>query len=349
MSNNRPTKKMINKITAILLILVIVTVSVCSYSLVRIMIIDGEKYQSMATKQQLYDTRITAERGNIYDRNGEVLATSAPIWTVFVTPNSIAEIKDEKERERVTDTISKGLSPILGITEEEIDEKLAKTQTYYVAIKQKIENDVANKVRDFLTDNKDLNLSAYVGLDQSTKRYYTDDNLASTVLGFVGSDNQGLSGIELKYDDELTGTPGRIVAAKNALGTDMPFTYEKKIDAKAGNSVYLTIDEYIQYVTEKYLDEAVKNNKVGERGAAIVMNVKTAEVLAMAVKGDFNPNEYLKLSAEDQASVDRVTDTEEKQKLLSDLRNKQWRNKNISDPYEPGSVFKIITESIGLD
>lgn len=349
MQNNRPTKKMINRIFIILLVLVLVTVSVCSLSLVNIMIFHGEEYQSKATEQQLYDTRITAERGTIYDRNGEILATSAPVWTVFVTPNAVAKIDDSNKREQIKNKICEGLSSILEIEKSEIEEKLGKTKTYYVAIKQKVENDVAQKIRTFLTDNKDLSLSAYIGLDQTTKRYYTNDNLASTVLGFVGNDNQGLSGIELKYDDQLTGTPGRIVAAKNALGTDMPFTYEKKIDAKAGNSVYLTIDEYIQYVTEKYLEDAVESNKVGERGAALVMNVKTAEILAMAVKGDFNPNEYLKLSKQDQATVDAITDTTEKSKKLKELQNKQWRNKNISDPYEPGSVFKVITESIGIE
>ncbi len=344
----QPSKQMIKRMFVILLVLVITTVSTTGISLINIMIVNGEKYQQMATEQQLYDARITAERGDIYDCNYKKLATSAPVWTVFVTPNEIEAIKDKTERQKVKDKITDGLSEILNIEKSKITEDLNKTSTYYVAIKKKVEKTVADKVRKFLNSDKELALSTYVGLDESTKRYYTNDSLASTVLGFVGDDNQGLSGAELQYDETLTGTPGRIVAAKNAHGTDMPFTYEKKVDAKPGNSLVLTIDTYVQYVTEKYLNTAVVNNKVGQRGAAIVMNVNTGEILAMATKGDFNPNDPFTLSAEDQKTVDG-TKEDEKKKVKSDLQNKQWRNKTISDPYEPGSVFKVITESIGLE
>ena len=344
----QPTKQMLNRMLCIMLILVVAFVGASGFSLVRIMVFEGEKYQKMATEQQLYDARITAERGNIYDSNMKVLATSAPVWTVFVTPNEIDEIKDEATKTKVKNTISEGLAPILGLEKSKIAEDMEKKESYYISIKKKVEKEEADKVRQFINDNSDLGLSSYIGLDESTKRYYTNDSLASTVLGFVGDDNQGLSGVELQYDEELTGTPGRIVAAKNAHGTDMPFTYEKKVDAEPGNSLVLTIDSYIQYVTEKYLNDAVINNKVSERGAAIVMNVNTGEVLAMATKGDFNPNDPFTLSEEDQKTVDAL-EGEERTKMLSDLRNRQWRNKIISDPYEPGSVFKVVTEAIGLE
>ena len=345
---NSPTKQMLNRMLAILLILVVVTVTAAGISLVNIMVLNGEKYQKMATEQQLYDARITAERGDIYDCNMNVLATSAPVWSVFVTPNEIDEIKDKTKKEEVKKAIIEELSVVLEIDKEKISKDIEKTSTYYISLKKKVEKDVADKVREFITKYSQLSMSSYIGLDESTKRYYTNDSLASTVLGFVGDDNQGLSGLELQYDEELTGVPGRIVAAKNAHGTDMPFTYEKKVDQQPGNSVVSTIDSYIQYVTEKYLNDAVINNKVSERGAAIVMNVKTGEIKAMATKGDFNPNTPFTLSEEDQKSVDALQG-EERTKLLSELRNKQWRNKTISDPYEPGSVFKVITEAIALE
>ncbi len=343
-----PPKEMHQRLLCVLLITVILFASASAISLVKTMIFDGEEYQKKATEQQLYDTRITAERGNIYDAKMNVLATSAPVWTVFVTPNEISAIKNEQKKNQVKEALTKGLSEILELKAEDVESAINKTSQYYVAIKKKIEKDTADKVRKFISDNKELGLSSYIGLDEATKRYYSNDNLASTVLGFVGDDNQGLGGLELQYDEELTGTPGRIVPAKNALGKEMPFTYEKKVDAAAGNSLVTTIDSYIQYVTEKYLSAAVKINKVSERGAAIVMNVNSGEILAMATKGDFNPNSPFTLSAEDQQAVDALQGDERKTKL-AELRNRQWRNKIVSDAYEPGSVFKAITASIGLE
>ena len=216
-------------------------------------------------------------------------------------------------------------------------------------VKKKIEKSLADEVRKFISDNKDLEISKYIGLDETTKRYYPNDSLASVVLGFVGSDEQGLSGLESYYDNELTGIAGRVVAAKNALGTDMPFTYEKVEEAVKGNSLVLTLDSYIQYTCEKYLETAIAQNQVAERGAAVVMNVNTGAILAMAVKGDFNPNDPFKLSDDDQAKVDAVTDETEKAELKNELLNRQWRNKAISDSYEPGSVFKVVTASIALE
>ena len=342
-----PTKQMLNRMLAILIIMILPVITVGA-SLVNITVFKGDDYQQKATEQQLYDARITAERGNIYDCKMNLLATSAPVWTVFVTPNALNLIKDDQEKSEVKSLIINELSEVLDLEKEEIAQDLEKTSTYYVAIKKKVEKEEADKVRAFIKKYEDLSMSTYIGLDESTKRYYSNDYLASTVLGFVGDDNQGLSGLELWYDEELTGTPGRIVSAKNAHGNAMTFTYEKKVDQKPGNSLVSTIDSYIQYVTEKYLSAAVKSNKALERGAAIVMNVKTGEIKAMAVKGDFNPNEPFTLSKSDQKKVDKK-EGDERKELLADLRNRQWRNKTVSDPYEPGSVFKVITEAIALE
>lgn len=341
----KPGKIMINRIIAMMLIVIVALSGVSGASLINIMIIKGEEYQTKASEQQLYDSLVTAPRGDIYDRNMQVLATSSTAWTVYITPNAIKKIKKADERDKVRDTIAKGLSEILAVEYDTVYSNTDKN-SYYVIVKKKIEKSKADEVRQFIADNK---LTKYIGLDETTKRYYPNDSLASVVLGFVGSDEQGLSGLESYYDNELTGIAGRVVAAKNALGTDMPFTYEKVEEAVKGNSLVLTLDSYIQYTAEKYLQTAIEQNQVAERGAAVVMNVNTGAILAMAVKGDFNPNEPFVLSSVDQAKVDAETDETKKSTLKNELLNRQWRNKVISDSYEPGSVFKVVTAAIAIE
>lgn len=344
----RPGKEMRGRIKFTMIAVILCLTLVSSYSLVNIMVVKGDEYQSMASEQQLYDNVVTAPRGNIYDKNMKFLAKSATAWTVYITPNGINNLKDEKKQEVLRTLIAKNLSEILEADYNDIYEK-TKKRTYYVTVKKKIEKTVADKIRKFISDNSDLEMTKYVGLDETVKRYYPNDTLASTVIGFVGDDNQGLAGLESWYDNELTGVAGRVVAAKNARGTDMQFTYQKSEEAKQGNSIVTTIDSYIQYVAEKYLDEAVETEHVQERGAVVVMNVNTGAILGMAVSDDFNPNSAFTLSAADQSKVDAVTDTAEKNKLKSELLNRQWRNKAVSDTYEPGSVFKIFTASTALE
>lgn len=344
----KPGKMMITRIVVIMIIMILSLSLVSGASLVNIMIINGEKYQSKASEQQLYDSLVTAPRGDIYDRNMQVLATSSTAWTVYITPNGIKKITDADKREKIRTVIAKGLSEILNLEYESVYKDTDKN-SYYVIVKKKIDKQLADKVRKFISDNEDLNITKYIGLDETTKRYYPNDSLASVVLGFVGSDEQGLAGIESYYDNELTGVAGRIVAAKNAAGTDMPFTYERVEEATKGDSLVLTLDSYVQYTAEKYLETAIEQNQIAERGAAVVMNVNTGAVLAMAVKGDFNPNEPFVLSKEDQEKVDEIDDEEEKSKLKSELLNRQWRNKAVSDTYEPGSVFKVITASVAIE
>ncbi|MCQ2448833.1 MAG: PASTA domain-containing protein [Clostridia bacterium] len=343
-------KKMTRRLVFVTSILIFALLSVTFGRLAYIMLVKGDYYQSLASKQQLYDNLVTAPRGDIYDRNMKLLATSATAWTVYLTPNGIDTQNDEGKAETVRKAIASGLSEIL---ELEYDDVYAKTKksTYYVIVKQKIDKEVADRVREFLSSeaNKDLQLTQYIGLDETTKRYYPNDTLASEVLGFVGADEQGLAGLEQYYENELTGVAGRVVAAKNARGTDMPFTYKKIEEAQPGHSLVTTVDSYIQHVCEKYLDQAIEVNQIKERGAAVVMNVKTGEIYGMAVSGDFNPNEPFTLSAEDQEKVDAETDEEKKEQLRKDLLNRQWRNKAVSDTYEPGSVFKIFTAATALE
>ncbi len=346
----KPSKQMRTRMLTVMLIITLTFSLVSSYSLINIMIIDGEKYQSEASEQQLYDSLITAPRGDIYDRNMQTLARSTTAWTVYITPNGINKLKDDAEKENVRRIIAENLSQILDIEYDTVYDYTGK-DSYYVIVKKKIEKTVADKIREFLADEKyeDLELVRYVGLDETTKRYYPNDSLASVVLGFVGTDDQGLGGIEKYYDNELTGIAGRVVAAKNAAGTDMPLTYERVEGAIKGKSLVLTLDTYIQYTAEKYLDAAIEEFDIAERGAAVVMNVKTGAILAMAVKGDFNPNEPFTLSEEDQKLINALQTDEEKSTYTSELMNRQWRNKAVSDTYEPGSVFKLITAAAAIE
>lgn len=335
----KSTKSMWYRMICIILVITVGFFGAASVNLFRYMIIDSEKYKALAAQQQLQDIVLSAKRGDIYDRNGETLATSATAWTVYITPQ---DIKTDEERE----TIAKGLSKIL---EVEYDKVLSQTKksTYYEKIVSAIENKEAEAVREFISENK---LGSMVGLDETTKRYYPNDSLASTVLGFVGTDNQGLAGLESYYDEQLRGTAGRVIAAKNATGADMPFTYEKVIDAVSGYSLKLTIDKYIQYVAEKYLEEAVIENNVTQRGCVIVMDPNTGEVYAMATKPDYNLNSPFTIT--DAATLEQLEElksTDEYSAAYSAAQQKQWRNKAISDTYEPGSVFKIITGSAAIE
>ena len=346
----KPDKQMNVRLRVMMILLILALSSVSIISLINIMIINGEKYQNEASEQQLYDSLVTAPRGDIFDRNMQTLATSSSAWTVYITPNGIKKIKDDGDRELVRKTIAENLSQILEVDYEKVYGYTDKN-SYYVVVKKKIEKSVADKVREFIADKRyeDLELVRYIGLDETTKRYYPNDSLASVVLGFVGSDEQGLAGIESYYDNTLTGIAGRVVAAKNAAGTDMPLTYERVEEAIKGKSLVLTIDSYVQYTAEKYLQMAIDENQIAERGAAVVMNVNTGAIIAMAVKGDFNPNEPFNLSVEDSKKIEELTDEKEKEKLENELMNRQWRNKAVSDTYEPGSVFKVITAASAIE
>ena len=341
-----PSRSMIIRIIVVWAIMTLCVFGLVGGRLVYLMGVKSDFYQQKAAEQQLYDTELSARRGEIYDRNGELLATSAQVWTVYVTPNSFKSIDDEAKLNAVKSEIATNLSAILGMDYNTVIENLNKNSSY-VRIKKNVEKPAADKIRQYIVDSS-YKVGQYIGLEESSKRYYPNDSLASVALGFVGSDNQGLSGLELRYEDMLTGIPGRVVAAKDATGNDMPLSYEVEIAATPGNSLVTSLDSYIQSVCEKYLDQAIIDNKITERGAVICMNVNTGEILAMAVKGDYNPNNPFQLSESDQAIVDAL-EGDERTAMLNKLRNTQWRNKIVSDTYEPGSVFKVVTAAMALE
>lgn len=333
----QPTASMKRRINIILVFVIMGGFILMTSRLFFLQVAGGDDYREKATQQQLRDSTIAAKRGTIYDRNMSILARSATVWTVYLSP---AYVKDDAQANLIADK----LHEVLGVDRETVYNK-AKKKNYYEYIKRKIEKDKADIIREFCSENS---ISA-IGLDEDTKRYYPHNNLASTVIGFTGTDNQGLTGIEAFYDSYLKGTDGRVVSAKNAWGTDMPFEYEKRIEAVDGNSLVLTIDQNIQYYVDKHLETAVKEQKVNNRAAAIVMDVKTGEILAMSTKGDFDLNSPFEIYDDaDLAKLESMSE-EEKAEELAKLQNKQWRNKVISDPYEPGSVFKIITAAAAIE
>jgi len=336
------TNKMKKRINVVLACMILIGFTGLIAKLYYIQVVEGEKYQKMAINQQMRSTSISATRGTIYDRNMKELAKSATVHTVVISPN---DVKDETERE----LIAKGLSEILGVDYDKVINLSRKTGSYYERVKSKVEQEVADQVTQFAVDN---DITA-IYLEEDTKRYYPYGSLASTVLGFTGSENQGAYGLESHYNKVLSGTDGMVVSAKNAWGTDMPFRYQQMYDAQDGNSLVLTIDETIQHYLEKHLETAVAEHEIHNRAVGIVMDVRTGEVLAMATKPDFDPNEPLVLGdakvAEEVAALNTEGNEEAYKKALSEAQFAQWRNKAISDPYEPGSVFKLITAAAALE
>ena len=303
--------------------------------ILKLNIVDGEKLRTGAIEQQTRDYQVSSARGTIYDRNGKTLAVSSSAETISVNPKEIAAAGYD------VDGLANKFAEILELKAEDVKPKLTKN-AQDVEIKRKVETEVADKIRE-------LNLKG-VYFKEDTKRYYPYGTFASHVIGFTGRDNQGLGGIEMVYDDELSGVPGRVVTLKNAHGTDMPFQEERHIDSENGLNVVLTIDEAIQHFAEKHLENVYNETEAAEGAACIVMDVKTGEVLAMAALPNFDlnsPNELI-----DKVTLNRLKKLgsgEEYDKALDNAKNKMWRNKAVVDSYEPGSCFKIMTMSMALE
>ena len=304
--------------------------------LFQLMILESEEYQRQAAEHQLRITTIAANRGSIYDRNGNKLAMSTTAWTVCVSPK---EIKNESEKA----LIISGLSEILGVKEDYIKEKCERNN-YYQVIKTRVGKDLAEEVTTFASNN---GIRA-INLEEDVSRKYPYENFASTVIGFVNDENTGAYGLESYYNGILSGTAGKLVSAKDSWGQDMPFEHDELYSSEDGNSIQTTLDEGIQYFVEKHLELAVKEHSVKERGACIVMDVNTGAILAMATKGDFDPNAHNILPESVREEILKLPEDEQGEATLA-AQFEMWRNKAISDPYEPGSVFKIITLAAALD
>lgn len=334
------TIKMWRRTLIVLIVMVVLGFGLIVVSLIRLQLVDGAELQKAAVDQQLRDTTISAQRGTIYDRNMKPLAQSATVWKVVLAPAYI-----DKEDETLRRTISTGLAEILELDAEDIYERTEGT-SYYDVLKTKVETDVKDRVVQFIEEN---DLGNAIQLQEDYKRYYPFGSFASTILGFTGTDGQGLAGLEAYYDEYLSGTAGRLVTAKNAVGTDMPFQYEQKVEAQDGYNLVLTIDEVVQHYLEQALEEGIANNQVENGATGIVMNVNTGEIVAMAVKGDYDPNNpFIVADEEERARIAELPE-EEQQAATTAALEEQWRNKAVSDTYFPGSVFKMVTLSMALE
>ena len=275
------------------------------YRLYHIQVIQEDKYKELARREHLTSFLLEGERGNIYDRNLKKLAINVNTKSLFAVPS---QINDPQKAAQL-------LSPLLGLETKEIFEKLTQ-KSAFVWIKRKLTEAEVEEV-------KKLNLTGLDFLDEN-KRYYPKNNLASNLLGFVGIDNQGLEGLELFFDQELKGSPGLVILERDATGEKIPLSIREPTDCRDGNSIVLTIDEAIQYITEEALDQAFNQYKA-KAGVAIVVRPKTGEILAMAVRPSYDPNYFYKVSRE------------------------IWRNRAITDIWEPGSTFKVVTIATALE
>lgn len=335
-----PNRIMIRRALFLMIVCGIVAFAVLGVRLFDIQILHHEEYETAAVEQQLRQTTVPARRGTIFDRSGNILAMSASVSNVYISPAEINMYDEDPQ------LIASGLADILGVDADKVLEKTKNTGSWYSTVKLKIDDETAEKVRAFKEEN---NLRG-IKLEEATKRYYPYSSLASHLIGFVGTDDYGLAGLEYSLDKTLSGVDGRVVRATNAAGTDMLFTdFEDYYDAEDGEDVVLTVDATVQYYLEKYLALAVEDYMVENGAAGIVMDVDTGAILAMASLGSFDLNDYLAISDEAQAEVDAAETQEERDTRLSDARTRQWRNKAVSDTYEPGSVFKIITLAMALE
>ena len=308
--------------------------------LYHIQITDHAFYEELAISQQLRQAPGAVRRGVIYDCNGNILAASASVDNVYLSP---AEIDANGENREL---IARELARILDLEPNEILEKSNRRGSWYVTVARKIEADKAAEIRAFKTEK---HISG-VRLETDSKRYYPNGRLACHLLGFVGMDNYGLEGIEARYDKALAGTAGKSLRATNAYGGEMLLRrYGEYRPGLDGCDLVTTIDASIQYYVEKHLRQAARDYDALNGAGAIAMDVNTGAVLAMASLGDYDPNDFLAVSEKAQAVVDAAATQEEAAALLAEAQARQWRNKALSDTYEPGSTFKIITLSMALE
>lgn len=362
----KPSINEINKKSTVVAVVVVIALIALTLRVGYWQIIRGDELSSKARAQQQGSGIITAARGTIYDRNGKVLAESASANTLICNPEDI-------KADGNADVIAEKLAPVINMKSDEIRQLITKQNRYQV-IKKRLTTDETNKIKELMSSENDKDVAkAFNGIyfEEDSKRYYPF-NVAPHVLGFTGYDNNGIQGVELTFDDVLMGKNGSVDRNQNANGTTLKEQQAEYINgAEKGYDVVLTIDETLQHFLEKHLEEAVAEDELKEGAAGIIMNPKTGEIYAMATKPDFDVNNPYNIEQfekyalkfmdddndDDDYDDDDVKPTPKPKKTIETLtdeevaaaRNKMWRNKAISDTYEPGSTFKIITAAAALE
>jgi len=301
--------------------------------------VQGNYLKELAYNQQTINQIISPKRGNIYDSTGKALAISAQVDTITINPNKLVKNSNDETKE-FKEKIAKSLSEIFELNYDEVLEKV-NSSSQVETIAKKVEQEKVDALKKWMEDNK---ISVGINIDEDTKRYYPYNTVASNVIGFCGSDNQGLSGVESKWDSILTGTPGKIVSSKGSNQEEIPNAEETYISAENGSDLTLTIDLNIQTIIEKYLKQAVEDNDCKKGGNVIVMNPKNGDILGMACYPDYNLNSPYTPNSTLAETYNSLSSEEKSESLY-----KMWANKSVAETYEPGSVFKVITASVALE
>ncbi len=387
---DKPTIQMKKRTNRFILLGMMAFAGAIIAQLFRLSIVNNSFYQEKANEYHFGEISISANRGSIYDSNGVILAQSATVYKVFMDPDLFrTELEKKKENadaqqkqvsngelpsgtviktaDQVQNEIISFLAEKLEIKEETVRSAMEEN-TQYKILKTQVEKPVADEIIAFMDENS-LNS---IQIEEDTKRYYPQDELAASVIGFTNGDGDGQYGIEYQYDDYLAGTDGKVISAKDAYGNEMPYRYAKTYEAQDGNSVYLTIDRTLQYSLEKNLEETVSQFEIEDRACGIIMNAKTGAILAMATAPGFNlnapsevPDLQIAQAAQDmeffdidknevikkdnaKSYLDKLTEDQLDEAYVA-AREQQWKNKAITELYIPGSVFKVITSSAALE
>ena len=311
--------------------------------LYKLMVAEYDYYAAKALRNQTRTTTVTAERGNIYDRNMNVLATSVSVENVYLDPHELKQAGEDLE------AIATVLGDILGKEPEWIARQAKDLKQRYKQIGSRIDEQCAAKIRSYINENDIKGIH----LEPSAVRTYPYGTLASQVIGFTNASNQGSEGIEASYNSFLEGSAGKVITSKGNNEMDMPFSYEKYVASSQGNSLILTLDATVQACLEKQMEAAIARYDVQNGAFGIVMHAKTGEILAMATLGGYDPNNYLEIADEETAAalemLKQAGNTKAYQEALHAAQLKQWRNRCVSDGYEPGSTFKVLTMAAALD
>ena len=343
------------RILAVMLVLGIAAFVPVALQLYSLMVSQYDYYSQLALRNQTRTTVVTADRGAIYDRNMNILAISQSVENVYLDPHELKQSKAD-----ISD-IAKTLGGILDISPDWIAEQAKDTSMRYKQIAARVPEETGAKIRAYMNEKG----IAGIHLEPNSQRYYPYGTLAAQVIGFTNASNTGSEGIEAAYNSYLEGIAGKVITTKGNNEMDMPYSYEKYVASQPGCSVVLTLDTAVQACLEKQMQNAIDRYEVQNGAFGLVMNAKTGEILAMATLGSYDPNQYLEImDSTAQAEIENLKinylshpkDSEAYQnalnaykKALNEARLKQWRNRVLSDGYEPGSTFKVLTMAAALD
>ena len=330
------------RILAVMAILAIAAFIPVCLRLYYLMVSSYEEYSQLALRNQTRTTAVTADRGTIYDRNMNILAASVSVENIYLDPHELKQSKAD------INAISLKLGQLLEIDPAVIEKKAKDLTKRYQLVKDRVGEEIASQIRAYINENE----ISGIHLEPNSQRNYPYGTLASQVIGFTNASNTGSEGIEAAYNSFLEGSAGKVITTKGNNEMDMPFSYEKYVQSRKGNDIILTLDATVQACLEKQMQTAIDRYDVQNGAFGLVMNVKTGEILAMATLGGYDPNQYLEIADPETAQeleLLRLEGKEVYQKALGEARLKQWRNRCLSDGYEPGSTFKVLTMAAALD